>query len=71
MILRVDLTVPGPEAYIVAAQRIPSDWIICSQSNLADFATRNPGWDYYTTGGLRSSWLGGMHLIREAEISRT
>lgn len=68
MILRANLVVPEPGAYVVAAKRIPKDWLAVTEPNLRSFVAAYPGWSYYMAGGIQSSLLGGCSVIREAEV---
>ncbi len=67
MILRVNIHVPKPAAYIVAAQMVPSDWVACSVPNLREFAARYPGWSLYQAGGVSCGWRGAQ-MIQEADV---
>jgi hypothetical protein len=69
VILRADIVVPKADAYIVAARRIPAGWSICNKPNLSEFVRAYPGWGYYVTGGVESSWRGGVRLLHEAEAT--
>jgi hypothetical protein len=69
MILRANLTIPKAGAYIVAVQSVPDSWLVCNVPNLLAFANRRPGFGFYMAGGVESTLLGGLRMIREAEVT--
>ena len=69
MILRANLVVPTAGAYVVAVQRIPKHWLVCNIPNLQGFANQHSGFAYYVAGGVESTLLGGLRMMREAEVN--